>query len=156
MGANPKSRVNPAERAEKQVRAYSLKLLGHSLREIADIMTAEGTAVSHTTVRQLIKDETDLRVLPLAEEVRKQEIDRFDQWLVRLNEQINAGNQVARCIEVGVKVSERRAALLGANAPVQAEVNAVVQHRPTEVLELIEQARERVEREETELKGDVS
>lgn len=153
MGANAHNRVNPAERAEKQFRAYSLKLLGHSLRDIAEIMTSEGTPVSHTTVRQLIQDETDLRVLPLAEEVRKQEIDRFDQWLVRLNEQIAAGVQVARCIEVGVRVSERRAALLGANVPVRSEVNTMVEHKPRDLLALIETARQRVAEDETRLKA---
>ena len=155
MGSNPHNRVNPAERAKKQVRAYELKLLGHSLRAIAEIMTGEGTPVSHTAVRDLISQECAERVLPLADEVRKQEIDRFDNWLVRLNEQIEAGNQVARCIEVGVKVSERRAALLGANAPAQAEIHSTVEHKPADVLALIEEARQRVAADEARLgEGD--
>lgn len=153
MGDRMEAHANPAEQAEKQVRAYELKLKGHSLRDIARIMTGEGTKVSHQTVANLIKLECDARVLPLADEVRKQEIDRFDNWLLKLAEQIDEGKQVARNIEVAVKVSERRAKLLGADSPVVTEVNATVEHKPAEVLSLIEQARQRVDAEEASLRG---
>lgn len=153
MGANPQRRANPAERIERQVRCYELKLLGHSLRGIAEILTAEGTPISHETVRVLIKDEGDSRVLPLADEVRQQEIDRFDAWLLALNEQIVEGNQVARSIEVGVKVSERRARLLGIDAPAQAEIAGTLEHRPTELLERLALARAKVAADEQRLRA---
>jgi Zn-dependent oligopeptidase len=150
LTSNPHSRANPADRAEQQVEAYTLRLAGLSLREIAARME-----VSHTHVANLIRAECEERVLPLADEVRQMEIDRFDSWLWKLHEQIEAGHQVARNIEVAVKVSERRARLLGVDAPAQAEVNTTVQHKPNEVLELIEQVRERVEEDEQRLReGD--
>lgn len=152
MGSRAESRTNPAEQAEKQVVAYELKLKGHSLRAIARIMTEQDMKVSHQGVANLIDAECKDRVLPLADAVRKQEIDRFDGWLVKLNEKIEAGDQVARNIEVAVKVSERRAALLGANAPVQQEITATVEHRPTEVLDLIAQAKAAVAAEEAKLR----
>lgn len=152
MGSRSESRTNPAEQAEKQVVAYELKLKGHSLRAIARIMTEQGMKVSHQGVANLIDAECKERVLPLAEAVRKQEIDRFDGWLVKLNEKIEAGDQVARNIEVAVKVSERRAALLGANAPVQQEITATVEHKPAEVLDLIAQAKAQVAAEEAKLR----
>lgn len=152
MASNPSSRANAAEHAERQVRAYELKLLGKSLRDIASIMTDEGDPISYETVRTLIKAECDERVLPLADEVRKQEIDRYDRWLVKLNEQIEADHSVARNVEVGVKVSERRAALLGANAPVQQEITATVEHKPTELLDLINRARQQAEEDEAHLR----
>jgi len=147
MTSNPHSRANPADRAEQQVQAYTLRLAGLSLREIGDRM-----GVSHTHVGNLIRAECDQRVLPLADEVRQMEIDRFDSWLWKLHEQIEAGRQVARNIEVAVKVSERRARLLGVDAPAQAEVSSVIEHKPSEVLTLIEQARQRVVDEETQLR----
>ena len=153
MGGRKESHANPAEQAEKQVRAYELKLQGHSLRAIAKIMTAEGVPVSHQTVSNLIDRECAERVLPLADAVRKQEIDRFDQWLVRLNERIDqGGSDLSRAIEVAVKVSERRAKLLGADSPVVTEVNATVEHKPTEILDLIAHARQQTAEAESRLK----
>lgn len=152
MASNPSSRANAAEHAERQVRAYELKILGYSLRDIARIMTDEGTQVSHETVRILIKDEGDSRVLPLADEVRKMEIDRLDRWLVKLNGQIEAERSVARNVEVGVKVSERRARLLAADAPIQQEIAAIVEHKPTEILDLINRARQQAEEDEAHLR----
>jgi hypothetical protein len=154
MGDVPQAHGNPADQAERQIRAYELKLKGHSLRAIARTMTDEGMKVSHQTVANLIDKECAERVLPLADAVRKQEIDRFDTWLVKLGEQIDAGHQVARNIEVAVKVSERRARLLGADAPVQQEINATVEHKPAEVLELISQAKARSEADEAVLRGE--
>lgn len=148
MGANPHRRSNAAERIERQVRCYELKLLGHSLRAISEILTAEGTPISHETVRVLIKDEGDSRVLPLQDEVRKQEIDRFDSWLLALSEQISSGNQVARSIEVAVKVSERRAKLLGVDSPAQAEISGTFDHKPSELLERLARARQQVAEDE--------
>lgn len=148
MGARNESRHNNAELAEKQVEAYNLRLRGHSLRDIGKLM-----GVSHTAVANWIKAECEERVLPLADEVRKQEIDRFDQWLLRLAEQIDEGKQVARNIEVAVKVSERRAKLLGADSPVVTELNATVEHRPAELMSLIEQARQKTAAEEAALRG---
>lgn len=147
MGARNESRHNNADLAEKQVEAYNLRLRGHSLRDIGKLM-----GVSHTAVANWIKLECDQRVLPLADEVRKQEIDRFDNWLLKLAEQIDDGKQVARNIEVAVKVSERRARLLGADAPIQTEVAATVEHKPTEVLALLEQTKARVAAEEAALR----
>lgn len=148
MGARNESRSNNADLAEKQVEAYNLRLRGHSLRDIGKLM-----GVSHTAVANWIKAECEERVLPLADEVRKQEIDRFDNWLLKLAEQIDEGKQVARNIEVAVKVSERRARLLGADAPLQQEVTATVEHKPTELMVLIEQARAKTAAEEASLRG---
>ncbi|MGH3536649.1 MAG: hypothetical protein ACRDQG_18300 [Pseudonocardiaceae bacterium] len=141
-------RLTNAQRAERQVQAYELRLKGHSLRAIGKIM-----GLSHEVVREIISDECNLRVMPLADEVRKQEIDRFDQWLVALNGKIDAGDQVARNIEVAVKVSERRAKLLGADAPVQTEITATVEQRP-EVLDLIAQAKVEQAAQEAVIRGE--
>jgi hypothetical protein len=135
-------------RAEQQVTAYNLRLTGLSLRAIGEQM-----GVSHTTASDWIKAECRERVLPLADEVRQMEIDRYDAWLVKLNEQITDGHQVARNVEVGVKVSERRARLLGVDAPAQAEVATTFDPRPAELLDRLALARERVAADEAELRA---
>jgi transcriptional regulator with XRE-family HTH domain len=135
-------------RAEQQVTAYNLRLTGLSLRAIGEQM-----GVSHTTVSDWVKAECRERVLPLADEVRQMEIDRYDAWLVKLNEQIDEGNQVARNVEVAVKVSERRARLLGVDAPLQQEIAGTLEHRPTELLDRLALARAKVALEEAELRS---
>lgn len=147
MGANPHRRVNDAKQAEQQVTAYNLRLTGLSLRAIGDRM-----GISHTTVAGWIKAECQERVLPVADEVRQMEIDRYDSWLVKLNEKVDAGDQVARNIEVAVKVSERRARLLGVDAPAQAEVATTFDSRPSELLDRLALARAKVATEEAELR----
>lgn len=118
--------ANDAKRAERQVRAYELSLRGHSYRKISEIMKAEGyRQVSHVTVRTLIKLECDARVLPLADEWRKRTIDRLQIAINKLMEQIenpkNSG-QLARNSEVLGKLEERLSKMLGADAPMQTQV----------------------------------
>lgn len=148
MGANPHRRSNDAMRAEQQVTAYNLRLSGLSLRAIGEQM-----GVSHTTAADWIKAECRERVLPLADEVRQMEIDRYDAWLVKLNEQIGDGHQVARNVEVAVKVSERRARLLGVDAPLQQEIAGTLEHRPSELLERLARARQQVAEDEQQLRA---
>jgi hypothetical protein len=69
------------------------------------------------TVHNRIQAEIKERVEPLAEEVRKMQVDRLDEWLMHLNRQVREGRQVARSIEVALRVEERRAKLLGIDAP---------------------------------------
>jgi hypothetical protein len=116
VGRQQATRANRAAVAEQRVRCYQLRLSGLSVRQIA---TATGLSVG--TVSNRIQAEIDSRVLPLADEVRKVELDRLDGWLARLNAQIVAGVAVARNVEVAVRVSERRAKLLGIDAPQQLE-----------------------------------
>jgi hypothetical protein len=80
MSANPSSRANPAQRAEKQVRAFELKLEGYSLRAISAAMKAEGYTgiASAESVRKLIELEAKQRVSPLAEQLRTQETERLE------------------------------------------------------------------------------
>lgn len=118
---------NAAEVAEQQIRCYELRLTGMSLDKIV-----KETGLSKGTVHNRIQAEIAARVLPLADEVRKMELDRLDRWLEKLDAQIHddeAAGRVARNIEVAVKVAERRAKLLGIDAPekVEATVTEVTQ-----------------------------
>lgn len=149
MGAPPQRRPNSTEVAEQQVRCYELRLTGMSLDKIA----AE-THLSKGTVHNRIQAEIQAKVLPLADEVRKLELDRLDRWLAKLDEQITAGETVPRCVEVAVKVSERRARLLGIDAPQQLEATVTeVSQADLEFQELLREARTRVAVEEQRLGG---
>lgn len=136
IGGKTYTTPNRASVAEEQVHCYELRLTGMSIREIA-----ERTGISKSTVHDRIQAEISSRVTPLAEEVRKMELDRLDGWLERLNEQIARGIQVARNVEVAVRVSERRAKLLGIDAPekVEATVTEVTQ-QDVALAELISEA----------------
>ncbi len=157
MGHNPHRLSNPAETAKRQIRAYELKLQGWSYRRIAAAMTAEGMEVSHQTVANLIKAAIDERVDPLVEEYRALELEKLEEaerplWQQILSDDPRDRGRLARNVEVLIRVSERRSRLLGLDAPQQAELNATVQHKPDDVLALIETARQRVADDEARLK----
>lgn len=113
-----------AQVAEQQIQCYELRLTGMSIEAIA-----KATGIARSTVHDRIQAEITGRVQPLAEEVRKMELDRLDRWLEKLNDQIAQGYQVARSIEVAIRVSERRAKLLGIDAPerVEATITEITQ-----------------------------
>lgn len=136
-----------AQVAEQQIRCYELRLTGMSLDRIA-----KETTLSKGTVHNRIQAEIQARVLPLADEVRKLELDRLDRWLAKLDQQIEAGETVPRCVEVAVKVSERRARLLGIDAPQQLEATVTeVSQADLEFQELLREAKARVATEEAKL-----
>ena len=139
--------VVDAQRAEERIRAYELRLLAWPLRRIAAEM-----GCSHEKVRQLINEEIAGRVLPLADQYRQETIDRIDLAILKLMEEIAVGVRVARNAEVLGKLEERKAKMLGADAPQQQEIAATVEHKPSEVLDLINRARRQAEEDEARLR----
>lgn len=176
MASNPHSRKNSAERAEQQAEAYRLRLRGHSLRAIGGIM-----GFSHETARRLVQVEAEKLTLPLADELRKQQLERLNDArlavlavLERKHVHISEGRvvrdkdpetglvgepieddaPVLQAVDRLVKIEDRIAKLLGLDAPVQSEISAVVENRPVELLGLLAQARARSQAEEAELRGE--
>lgn len=84
----------------------------------------------------------------------QQELDRLDHYLLSLADRVDHGEP--RAIEVAIKVGERRAKLLGIDAPVKADVT--VTEQPTsvdlELRDMINEAKARAAAEEAELKGE--
>ena len=117
MASNPHSITNPAQVAAEQVQCYEHRLAGKSVRTIAKLV-----GLPPSTVHNRIQAEIGERVIPLAEEVRKMELDRYDTWLETLMDKLAAGEDPLKVIPVAVKVSERRARLLGLDAPVAVDV----------------------------------
>lgn len=152
MAAVPKTRANRASVAEEQVRCYQLRLTGLSIRQIAG-----HTGLGVATVHARIQSEINARVLPLADEVRKVELDRLDGWLARLNGEIAAGKAVARNVEVAVRVSERRAKLLGIDAPQQIEATVTeVTQEDIALAELVREAHAAAAVAEAQLRGETT
>lgn len=159
-----------ADDADKQQRAFELSIQGYSLREVAHIMTTEGTRISHEKVRQLISAEAMARVAPLATEYRSLLMARLDasrlevlELLAKTPAPVTAGKDgfVVRDPDTGevvrdyavkfsaidrlVKIDAELAKLVGAYAPARTEatVSATVTEAPADVLALIEQAQQR-------------
>lgn len=136
MGRLLKTRANQASVADQQIECYTHRLAGLSIDKIA-----KATGLSHGTVCQRINSHIEQRVQPLADQLRAIEVDRYDRYLEKLDEQIQRGVAVARNTEVAVRVSEARARLLGLNAPQQIEATVMqVTQEDIALAELVSEA----------------
>lgn len=143
-GPNTRQKKNAAQVAEERLRCYELRLAGATIR-----MIAKQTGLAIGTVDARIQAEIQARVEPLADEVRKMQLDRLDEWLMHLNRQIRAGTAVARNIEIALRVEERRAKLLGVDKPEKFEVTTGESDLDAALRDLEEQMRRRAERDQT-------
>jgi transposase len=130
-------RKNREERAEMKHEAWDLRLRGRSYREISVALN-----VSHVTVQRWVQEVMNEKSLPLASEIRKQELDRLTRYLDVLDHKIECGD--IQAVALAVKVSESIRKMLGADLPVTA--NAVVDqatHAELEIMTLIQQVQAR-------------
>jgi len=106
-------------RAVRRVRVLEARVQGHSLRTIA----AELGCAPATAMRDLHHALRELAQLEQAKtaELRALELARLDHLLVALADKIDAGDVGA--INAAVRISERRARLLGLDRPAD-EANA--------------------------------
>jgi hypothetical protein len=105
--------------AEQTTRAFALRVKGLSYRDIAAEM---GCSVGWAY--KLVSDELAKLQAESAEkaaELRQIELERLDGMLVAMREDIDKGD--ARKIETALKIMERRAKLLGLDAPTKQEVS---------------------------------
>jgi hypothetical protein len=98
--------------------AYELRLSGKTYRQIGAEL-----GVSHVTAMKYVTEHLAAVSLPLVDEVRKQEVDRMQRMLDRLEEQSEQGDPKA--IGLVVKISERLCKMLGADIPVVQTVEHV-------------------------------
>lgn len=133
--------LSDAELAERDEKIWQLRLRGLSLRQIG----AE-VGLSHPSVHEILKRGYQERVYPLVDEQRAVELERLDLWTVAAGEVLNrehihvSNGRIVRdendkpirddgpvlaAIDRLVRLAERRARLLGLDAPtrVQADVN---------------------------------
>ncbi len=144
----PQREPNRAVIAEEQIRCYELRLTGMSIERIA-----EATGIPRSTVHDRIQAEIRARVTPLADEVRKMELDRLDAWLAKLDAKIE--KDPIRAIPVAVKVSESRRKLLGVDAPVQVEATVTeVTQEDLALAELVREAQMAAAVTEQQIRGE--
>ncbi len=152
MASNPHSFSNPAQVTEEQEAVYQLVLKGHTYREIGAALQ-----MSQGTVANRLKAAMAERIDPLVDEHRAIELDKIAKAEQKLADQIENGSpkMLARNVEVFIRLSERRAKLLGLDAPERKQVE-VTEQVPTDVLAAIEQARARVAEQEQQLREQAS
>ena len=150
------TKANKAIVAEERVWCYRKRLEGHSEREIAALTVAAVAAgeparpLSQTTVHRRIQVEIDAAVTPLAVAARQTELDRLDNLAQRVLKVIEMRHFVTQYGEFGIDeesgqrllddaavlrgvdrllhIAERRAKLLGLDAPRQLDAAVSVRY----------------------------
>lgn len=148
MARNPSAAPNAATIADQQARCLDLRRQGKSIRKIA-----EETGIARSTVQDRIDAAIAEIVHPAADGVRTLELERLDAWLLRLEESMESGEDPARIVPVAIRVSERRARLLGLDEPVKAEVTTLQLDADPDVAAALDRARQAKEREIDALRG---
>lgn len=108
---------------ERQRRALELRKAGHTFQEIADQLGWKGPQGAHNAVMSALKK----TLQEPADELRTLELERLDTMLNALWPAILRGDRGSpRAAEVALKIMDRRAALLGLDAPKQVEDHRTV------------------------------
>lgn len=151
MASNPHSFPNAAQIAEEQAAVYEMTLKGHTYREIGAALT-----MSQGTVANRLRAAMAERVDPLVEEYRAVELDKIAKVEQKLQEQIENGSSkmLARNAEVFIRLSERRAKLVGMDAPERKQVEATVSTVPSELQAAIDAARAKNEAAKQQFRED--
>ncbi len=96
---------------EKQRQALQMRKSGETYADIATELGYKGASGAHAAVRTALKK----TLQEPAEELRMLERERLDAMLQALWPKVEAGD--VKAIEAALKVEERRAKLLGLDAP---------------------------------------
>lgn len=110
-----RSKIHPENvlMAEKQAKALELVKQGFNTRQVAEKLGYAGKQGAHYLITKALQE----LVRQPAEEVRAVCVARLDGWLTKLTKKIDKGDP--RAILTALKIEERRAKLLGLDAPVQ-------------------------------------
>ena len=143
--AAPQTKLNRTKAAEEQALCFDLRLAGHSIRAIAEMVTAHfGYNISKSTVHNRIEAEIAERIQPRAKALREMELARLDGYLTTIAPRIAAGDLQA--IDRALRIAERRAKLLGIDSPIQVEQTVTeVSAEDIELMELVNEAKARNE-----------
>jgi hypothetical protein len=135
-----------AEITERRIRAWQMQLAGKSYRDIAtELGVSVGTAFKD------VQAHAEAIKTPVAEAVRKQELARLDMLIERLMPRIESGD--VQAVGAFLKVMDRRAKMLGLDAPTKQEINVPqIDVGGTALGELLAEYRARQAAEEQALK----
>ena len=118
-GGRRESKTSPRRlaAAERHQKALNMRRDGHTYEEIK---TKLGYA-SPSGAEKAVKAALQSVIREPAEEVRAMELARLDRMLLKLRARINKGDHLA--INSALKIQDRRARLLGLDAPVRQEIS---------------------------------
>ena len=116
----PKAGELQVSHAEKQAAALILRKSGHTFEEIAEQLDYASKSGAFKAVMSALKK----TIQEPADELRALELERLDVMLKSVWPFILKGSP--RHVEMGLKVMDRRAALLGLDAPKQVEDHRTV------------------------------
>ena len=108
------------------------RLRGRTVRQIAaDCLEHIGRPLTHQAVHKRIEKELAKRKAPALEGVRKMELDRLDDLEERIRVRIenHPGSETYQAAATLLKIGERRAKLLGLDAPVQVQQETTVEYK---------------------------
>lgn len=113
------------KRLEAKKQALSLRASGATYRQIAETLDIS-VGVAHNYVQNALKD-VQQEIDKEADMLRALEVERLDQMLLALAPMLRANQREGRTANLGaidraLKIMERRAKLLGLDAPVRQEV----------------------------------
>jgi transcriptional regulator len=146
---NPYAKTNPATVADEQDKVLDLKRQGLSVRAIADQL-----GMTKSTVQNRLDAAIAEIVHPAAEAVRTVELERLDAWHVKLEGQLDAGEDPTKVVPVLLRCQERRAKYLGLDAPERAEVTVTGTAPDEETAALLAAARERSATRVAQVRGE--
>jgi AcrR family transcriptional regulator len=138
----PHQQKNQAEKADLSRRCYDLRLQGFTVRQVA-----EKLGCSPATVSRHCRAEAEAVVKPLAAEFRQYQDEQLDAMYQAMLPKAAAGSP--RHAEMAIRILERRAKLLGLDAPVQVQQDVTVQNETDR--KLAELTRELLAQESPEL-----
>jgi len=132
----PRVRFNPGSKRHLQAREHEEKALelrkkGWSYNEIGAQLGISRVAAFQSVMRVLAAYEDDIK--EQVPRVRQLELQRLDSMLTKLQPRINQGDD--RAINSALKIGERRAKLMGLDAPVEVSHTGEIQLVPDEQLD---------------------
>lgn len=133
-----KASAQSLEARTNEAKAVKLRLQGLGYEAIGEQLGVAGSTAYRAVMRYL--ERTASESAESLEQVRQLEVARYDLWLSKVSERIDVGELDA--IDVGLRISARRAKLLGCDVE-RPQVNVDVQVAvtlPPEVRELAERA----------------
>jgi hypothetical protein len=104
--------------AERKAKAVEMRKLGFTYQKIGDELGVTLSA-AHKMVTTALQ-ELNEKAAEGAAEVRRLELERLDEWQVRIAKEAQSGNTLG-AIDRGLRIQARRAKLLGLDAPVRME-----------------------------------
>jgi hypothetical protein len=114
------SNSNELHALEKQTQALKLRQAGTSYEDIAKALGYKGPSGAYQAVKSAMKK----TLQEPADELRKLEASRLDEALRAIWPQVKKGNLLA--IDRYIKISERRAKIMGMEAKSQVEISGAV------------------------------